>query len=187
MKFFSLLFFIFLFSCSTVSVDRREEMLPPQKDAVTPTLNKSIVNFQVVEDGIYRSGRPDASFIHTLAKDYGIKTIISLETYAFEPNKGHEEKEAAKKAGIVFLHIPMSPVGEINKEKLKEAIKALHVELRPILVHCYRGSERTGMVVGGYRMLYNGWSYERTEQEMDLYGFNNSLFKGWKKELLNLR
>ena len=42
---------------------------------------------------------------------------------------------------------------------------------RGVLVHCHAGSQRTGGVVACYRMLFEGWSFDRALEEMEHYGW----------------
>jgi protein tyrosine/serine phosphatase len=176
-----LLSMLLLVGCTSTDIYNtpREEM-----DYVQHTKNE-ITNFQTVEADLYRGGRLTAKDVRFLSENHKIKTIVSFETYWAANEVRENEVNVAKELGIKFIHIPMQPMGDVQASFVWKAVEAVAHEQRPLYFHCYRGSERTGLVAAGYRMKYEGWSYDRATAEMDKYGFS-SLFKGWKKVLLNV-
>lgn len=143
---------------------------------------QGVTNFQVIEQDMYRSGRPAVAQLEMLAESFNIRTILSLETYALDKKYEKQAKEAAEDIGIEVINVPISPVGHLDKAAVKKALEALKTLPRPILIHCYRGAERTGIVVAAYRISVGRWTYDQAIKEMDSYGFN-PLFAGWKKDL----
>lgn len=187
-----------LVSCTTTPLPIEPSLSPSPSPiaTITPTPTPALLvikpveqnkveqvkNFAEVDTGIYRSGRPLPSDFKMLATTYKIKNVISLETYWIEKKTLAAEKAAVKAAGMTFYSIPIAPVGEFDAKKVMQAYQLLHTIERPILVHCFRGSERTGVVVATYRILENKWPYKAVFEEMDKYGFS-PLFKNWKHEL----
>jgi len=45
--------------------------------------------------------------------------------------------------------------------------------LRPILVHCAAGVNRTGLAIGMYRLHVEGWTLEQVLEEMRHFGFED--------------
>lgn len=43
---------------------------------------------------------------------------------------------------------------------------------RRIVVHCTHGRDRTGLVIGAYRILMNKWTFEMAQAERQYYGAN---------------
>jgi tyrosine-protein phosphatase SIW14 len=162
-------------SCGTTSVKSE-----PTTKLAQPA--QVITNFQTVEKDVYRGGRITATDILSLSKEQKIKTILSLETYWNASKAKKDEIDTAKKLNIKHINIPMNPAGDLNIKQMWEAVDLLAKQPRPLYVHCYRGSERTGIVVAGYRIKYEKWSYKQATDEMDKYGFN-PLFNEWKKAL----
>ena len=180
----------FIYSCActqtqTLDTRPREEMINEKIDTL-PSINKQITNLHLVEDGIYRSGRLNPyTDMKILTEVYKIKTIISLETYWLDSKLLKAEISESQKYGINFIHIPMLPIGHLDKQKMLKAASLLWENKKSVLIHCYRGSERTGIVVGAYRRIYDKWSYKDTVTEMDDKGFNK-LFNEWKDNLIQL-
>jgi protein tyrosine/serine phosphatase len=56
-----------------------------------------------------------------------------------------------------------------------EAIMADHAR-RPIFVHCQQGEDRTGLIVGLYRVETEHWSPAAAYREMIAKGFHKILF-----------
>lgn len=145
-------------------------------------IEAQVKNFAKVDEGVYRSGRPLSTDYKALAAEYKIKNVISLETYTFNKDYLKNERVAVLAAGMNYHNISISPVGSFDEKKVMQAYMLMHTLERPILVHCLRGSERTGVVIATYRILENKWSFKDAFTEMDKYGFS-PFFKGWKQEL----
>jgi protein tyrosine/serine phosphatase len=129
---------------------------------------------------VYRSGKPTADQMAEL-RSTGIRTIVSLETYMMDPDDADEEATAAAAAGIKFLRVPMSPLpfDPPTVQQVQAAVDLVSdTTLQPALVHCYHGSDRTGIVVGAYHIEHDGWSPARAIADMRLYG-HSWMFYGW--------
>lgn len=50
-------------------------------------------------------------------------------------------------------------------------------QVQPLYVHCHYGKDRTGLIMGLHRVLYQGWTADRAYQEMRDIGFNPILTK----------
>jgi protein tyrosine/serine phosphatase len=166
---------ILLTACGTA----RQPIIETEIQSVSES---SITNFHDFGDGLYRSGRLTPENIQLLSTKYGVKTIISLETYIFGNEVKEKEMKMAKKLSIKFINVPTYSIGELDKKKLAKVLDYLKNEQKPILLHCLQGSDRTGIAVGTYRMLVNGWTYKDTIAEMDKYGIK-SIYNGWKKDM----
>lgn len=55
---------------------------------------------------------------------------------------------------------------------------------KPVLVHCWHGSDRTGIVVAAYRIVFQKWSMEDAEKEFcdERFGYHEF----WYENLLKL-
>jgi protein tyrosine/serine phosphatase len=140
----------------------------------------TISNFHQVDDGLFRSGRPSAAQIAELAP-LGVKTILTLETYAVDPDDADEEATAAAAEGITLLRVPMNPLPIFapTHDQVQQAVDILKDPAnRPALVHCYEGADRTGIVVGAYHIEVDGWSPADAISDMRNYG-HSVFFYGW--------
>lgn len=130
-------------------------------------------NFDCVEEGIlYRSGQPGAKALERMVGQFGIKTIVNLrsEDRIKEDPPGQEEIQFAREHEVNLIILPYGDSSpEVQTERFLSIVgdPANH----PVLVHCARGRERSGVMVAVYRMAVNGWPPERALEEMKKYGF----------------
>ena len=133
-----------------------------------------VPNFVEMDKGVYRGGQPSPDGWIALKK-LGIKTVIRLD----KPEEGANDEEQAKELGIevVVASVPPSKWSERyeypSPEKVEKAIKAMSDESqRSVYVHCLHGQDRTGFVVGIYRVLHDHYSKEQAYKEMLDNGFH---------------
>ena len=135
---------------------------------------KNLPNFAVVAPGIWRGAAPTTEGFKQL-KTKGVRTIIDLRI----EKKGQAEEEGATKAlGLKRVRIPMGAEAPTEKQ-VKEFLGLLAKSAtEPVFVHCQHGADRTGAMVGIWRVTQQGWGFDQTWVEMRKYGF-----KSWLKEL----
>jgi len=160
---------------STAPAQKQVELFP----------SKDLPNLQKVTADIWRGGHPTVAGVAQMQKG-GIKTILSLKTYTLDQSELTEEENAAKAAGIKFIHFPMNGILEPSVQELQTTLQILLApENYPIFVHCEHGSDRTGMVIATYRIKKEGWSIKKATEEMYLYG-HSKLLSGWDEVLEDL-
>ncbi len=110
----------------------------------------------VAEGVIYRSGQIHGSLIGPTLEKYHIQTIVDLTGEDADEADNQAEVIAADKLGVDHVRLSMKGNGIGSVDKYATAIALLDEaanEKRPTLVHCAAGSQRTGGVVAGYRLL----------------------------------
>jgi protein tyrosine/serine phosphatase len=124
----------------------------------------------VVEaDGFYRSGQIDAHIVEDVLREHGIELIVDLasDDPTADPDEAAEQA-AAEKLGIRRIALQLRGDGRGQADRyaaaLAEVIRARRAGRR-VLVHCNAGRERTGTLVGMYRMLVDGWDGPRAYAE----------------------
>jgi tyrosine-protein phosphatase SIW14 len=152
-------FLIILFIAPVCSA---AELKTRPKDWAQPVKGSSLENFYRVSDELYRSKQPEPSDISDL-KAAGIKSVLSLRDH-------HKDDREFDKSGIKTLCYEME-AGSVSTEDLIAALKLIQTAPKPILVHCWHGSDRTGFVVAGYRMVFMGWDAEKAIEELRSGGF----------------
>lgn len=148
---------------------------PRPKEWAVPLDVLGFHNLHRVNGDLYRCAQPSSAAFALLKThpvlqkgDRPIKTVLSLRAFNDDGplipegapfrreqirfNTWHPEDEDVVK----FLRIVATP------------------DLRPVLVHCQHGSDRTGTMVAIYRIAVQGWSKERALDEMvnGGYGFH---------------
>ena len=113
---------------------------------------------------LYRSGQLTGQQLTQAAGRFGIRTVINLQMPGEELE---EERELTKRLGIDFVNLPMPGDGFGEEWQFREILKIIDdPERRPVLVHCARGTCRTGAAVAMYRFERDGWTIDDVAVEM---------------------
>jgi len=110
-----------------------------------------------LNDSVYRSEQPSSKRFQQL-QDLGIKTSISFR-------RKKDDRKKAKGTKLELVHIPLKTKG-LNENDLIKALKAIQNAKKPVLVHCWHGSDRTGAIMAAYRVVFEDWSKKKAIQEL---------------------
>jgi hypothetical protein len=129
-------------------------------------------NFKTVEENkIYRSGLPSKENLAYLHEKYKIKTIFSFSGDITQEYKDIED--FARENSVTLIKLPMvtekDPVVEYVTTYLAEVNKSNNW---PVLVHCGAGVDRTSWMIALYRMVHQGWTWERAFEEAKRCGLH---------------
>lgn len=131
-----------------------------------------IPNFQTTNPYIFRGARPKVEGLNYL-KSVKIKTIINLEDNMDAVNS---EQRYLQGSGIQYFSFPMSAFKTPNDQQVSQILKLLaNPAAYPVFIHCHYGMDRTGLMIGLYRVLFEKWSPNQAYQEMLQYGFHPKL------------
>ena len=138
---------------ATPSPARPASWATPVTVAGAPNLNRVAPNF-------YRSAQPEREGFKALAKDPGIKTVVSLRAF-------HTDKILLARTGISLIRVPIF-TWHIETEDVVLALAAIRkAETNgPVLLHCQHGADRTGLITALYRVMYQGWTKDAALAEM---------------------
>lgn len=124
-------------------------------------------NFHRTTEGIYRGGAPTDEGLKTL-KTMKIHTIIDLR---ISPPQAKQEKKTCEAMGFEWLNIPMGKEAPTAKQVAAFLAVLAKAPAEPVFVHCQHGADRTGCMIGIYRVQVQGWSFAQAWTEMRSYGF----------------
>jgi protein tyrosine/serine phosphatase len=127
-----------------------------------------IVNFGRVNDHLYRGAQPDANGIANLKK-LGVTLVINLRTK--EEPSALEAAEASSNA-IAYTNIPLKGVSRPSDQDIARILAIIDNAPGPVFVHCEHGCDRTGTVIGCYRIQHDGWAAHAVFKEADRYGMS---------------
>lgn len=159
-----ILLFLLLISSTCYSEPRIRPELWGQ-----PIIGANLQNLYLVDKGIYRSEQPDEEDINNL-KSLGIKEVLNLREF-------HSDKDDMAEANFLLHRLKMN-TGNITEEQIIEALRIIQNRKGPMLVHCWHGSDRTGVVIASYRIIFNNWSKARALDEMTNggYGYHEKIY-----------
>jgi protein tyrosine phosphatase (PTP) superfamily phosphohydrolase (DUF442 family) len=113
---------------------------------------------------LYRSGQLTNEQLTQASHRFGIRTVINLQMPGEELE---EERALTKRLGVDFVNLPMPGDGFGEEWQFREILKIIDdPERRPVLVHCARGTCRTGAAVAMYRFERDGWTIDDVAVEM---------------------
>jgi tyrosine-protein phosphatase SIW14 len=133
-------------------------------------------NFHRVDGKVWRSAQPDrADFVRLGQK--GIVEVLNLREW-------HSDSAEAEGLEIKLHRVRVNP-GNIRDREMIRAVRILRDARGPVLVHCWHGSDRTGMVVALYRMAVGGWSRDEAIAEflMPHHGHHAGVYPKHRKYL----
>lgn len=114
-------------------------------------------NFYRISEDLFRSEQPTAQEMQYLEK-MGVKTIINLRQW-------HSDEAEMVDTKLSAVAVKMR-AGKITDAKVIEALRAIHRYPKPILIHCWHGSDRTGVVVAMYRIVFQNWTKSQAIEEL---------------------
>jgi protein tyrosine/serine phosphatase len=157
--YFSLLLVILIFACPLKAAEQRQEDLP---------------NFHIVHPYLYRGGEPNEAGLEKLHR-LGVTTIIDLRAPS---EKTEKEKAITQRLNMKYIDLPMASQAPTKSqvETFLQSVDAAKSEESthhgPVFVHCWHGSDRTGCMVGIWRVSRDGWNYAQAYSEMLKYYFS---------------
>ena len=154
----TLLFLVTLLAGGSAGVDKPYRPKAWAQRVPSATLQ----NLYKVDDDTYRSEQPTRRGFEEI-RDKGIKTIIDLRF-------GHSDAALIEGLDLVLIHVGMT-AWDFSEDDIVRALKAIESAPKPVLVHCQYGSDRTGVVMAMYRIVYLNWPKEEALAEMKQGGF----------------
>lgn len=126
---------------------------------------------------LYRSGQLTSAQLTQAVRRYNIRTVINLQ---WPGEEMVEERGLSAKLGIDFVNLPMPGDGFGEDWEFREILKILDdPDRRPVLVHCARGTCRTGAAVGIYRLERDGWTLDDVATEMRRQTYRTGWLPGY--------
>jgi protein tyrosine/serine phosphatase len=126
---------------------------------------------------LYRSGQLSGDQLKQAVKRYQIRTIINLQ---WPGDEMKAERALSHRLGVDFVNLPMPGDGLGEEWQFREVLKILDDPARrPALVHCARGTCRTGASVAFYRFERDGWTPEDVANELERQTYHYGLVPGY--------
>ena len=158
------IFTLFLIISLLLSVGATAQTRP--KTWAQPVSTYEFKNIYKVNDSIYRSEQPS---------QYGFEEVCELKIKSVLNLRLDQTDKGSPDCRLKLIQVKMDP-DHFTEADVVNALKALKNSPKPLLVHCFYGSDRTGMIIALYRIVYQNWSKEEALNEMvnGGYGFHKS-------------
>ncbi len=137
--------------------------------------SKHYKNLFKVNNQIYRSEQPLKKAVVEL-EELGVKTILNLR-------RKQTDKTLNWRSQPQLVSLPIN-TSKISEEDIFKALQIIQQSEKPILIHCYHGSDRTGAIIAAYRLVFQDWEKDKAVREIlnPNYGFH----KFWFPNIINL-
>ena len=138
-------------------------------DTPAPLKVKDARNCYRLSPELYRSGQPGGDGFKALEK-LGLKSVLNLREY-------HSDADEAEHTGLRLYRIKLA-AGKVTREELMDCLLVISRAPKPVLVHCWHGSDRTGIVCAAYRIVMQGWTPEKALEELmdERFGHHRSYY-----------
>jgi len=166
MKLFHILFIGYLLSFGFINAQASDNL---------KFNSKRFHNLFALNDSVYRSEQPNKKAFKEL-ENFGFKTIINFRRIKIDERK-------AKNTNLKLVNLPMRS-SELTETKIVEALKTINEAEKPVLLHCWHGSDRTGIIVAAYRIVFEKWSKEDAVSEFRIKEFG--YHENWYPNLIEL-
>lgn len=123
----------------------------------TKVPSKYLTNLFKVSVDVYRSEQPDHDAFVELS-GMGVKSVLNLRTT-------EKDDELIGSISIKPYLVPMD-AGGFTDEEVVDVLKVIANAPKPILVHCRHGSDRTGVVIAMYRIIFQNWTKKDALDEL---------------------
>jgi tyrosine-protein phosphatase SIW14 len=161
------IFILFFVLCTSAHSAAEQSARPAEWAAPVPS--KHLKNFYRLDDKVYRSAQPDRKGFQEL-KTLGITNVLSFRDH-------HADDKDAKGLGLTLYRVKME-AGEIEDGQVAEALRIIRTAKGPVLIHCWHGSDRTGLISALYRILFQNWSKDEAIEELMKGGYGyHSLYR----------
>lgn len=127
-----------------------------------PVIGFQVENFYKIDEAVYRAEQPNDNDVKAL-EAAGIRSLLNLREY-------HKDNDEARGTQMKLYRVPMN-AGNVNDPLIEQALTNLAHAEKPVLIHCWHGSDRTGVVVAMYRMVFQNWPREKAIDEFKNGGF----------------
>lgn len=127
-------------------------------------------NFHVVVNGmVYRSGQMSAERLTHIIKKYAIKSVLNLR--GENPTSDWHQAEIATAAKLNVIHYDRS-LGSgtpLTLEQMNDLVTLLRQAPKPVLIHCYGGADRSGLVSALYRFAIEHQKPATADKELSIW------------------
>lgn len=134
---------------------------------------EDLPNMFKMNDYVYRGGRPTLAGMQQLKK-MGVTTILNIEN---DNEAIATDKKYAEAAGLRWISVSFDTWKKPSDARVDYVLKMLQDRsLGPIYLHCKHGRDRTGMIMGLYRVEVDGWNPKTAYKEMKDRGFRTLIW-----------
>jgi hypothetical protein len=119
----------------------------------------------VIPGRVYRSAQLSGDTLEKIVGTYGIRTVVNLRGPCDPLPWYLEESRATHRLGVAQEDISLSAGRLPSVHEMRRLLEVLDRTEYPILLHCFRGADRTGLASAVVLLLHTetGWTRARSQ------------------------
>jgi hypothetical protein len=121
---------------------------------------------EVIPGHLYRSAQPGPALLSEAKRKYGVRTVLSLRGNCDGDAWYADELRAAEELGLSLEVVALSAGRMLSPSVTRDLCEILDRAEPPLLVHCQRGIDRTGLVSALYMLLRTDASLEQARGQL---------------------
>lgn len=135
-------------------------------------------NFHTVSPGrVYRSGQLTEKQLTEYTKQYGIRSVLNLRGKNEQSEWWKKEIAVSGRLGLKHYDIELSSRRKPEDKTVQELVAVLEEAPKPLLIHCFGGADRSGLVSAIYLYRFERYPYEKARRQLSfIYGHNTLLY-----------
>ncbi|MHA7944273.1 dual specificity protein phosphatase family protein [Formosa sp. 3Alg 14/1] len=126
-------------------------------------------NLYQLNADLYRSEQPSKKGMKDV-QALGIKSVINLR-------RKHTDENKLKALNLDLYNIPLK-AGTLDDDDIFTVLQTIQQAQKPVLIHCWHGSDRTGAIVAASRMVFENWSKDKAIAEFTdkRFGYHKKMY-----------
>ncbi len=116
----------------------------------------------------YRSAQMHGWGLAKTVRDHKIRTVLNLRGQHPEQSWYRAERSAALREGATLVDVALSSCEWMSRSQIRTLVNVLQTSEKPILIHCWRGSERTGIASAFLTLLRDGSTLDEARAQFSL-------------------
>jgi hypothetical protein len=149
-----------------------------------------IPNLRIVSPTVICGGQPEEGGLRKL-KEAGVRTVLDLRQSQYESMSCNRlpqsaasnhrnimscEEKLVSSLAMRYVHLPIDVFADLPANHISEFLRIVRdTDSCPIFMHCVYGLDRTGLMIGIYRMACQGRDIDSAYREMLECGFDPEL------------
>ena len=150
-------------------------------DQIEQTLQADVPHLLCLSDRFATAGQPSEQAFSKFAAN-GFRSVLNLRTAA-EGVDLAKERQLVEQSGMRYIHIPVIS----NAPQAAQADEFIRVVKdkanQPMLIHC-GSANRVGAFMMIYRVVEQGWSEEKAQEEAARIGLRSEVLKKFAQEYI---
>lgn len=125
----------------------------------------------VIAGELYRSGQLTPQKLKSLQRVYGLRTIVNLRGENGQSGWYQDEIALTRATGLDHIDFKISAKRELSEVEITRLVELLRRALKPILIHCESGADRSGLASALYLLAVAGLDEDAAERQLSpLFG-----------------